>query len=439
MKTRDEVNKYLREKFNEDKSTKRLERSEVVLKKFGLLDRDFQLGPFLISLLTEQVAGFYDNKTKTVNLLDWVDPDEQKPVLAHELTHALQDQKVGLTKWSEVGSDDIAKNVAEDNEHIRTDECDTARDAVTEGQAMVVFLDYELKPTGRTLADVPEMMDKMRDTVADTSGSPIMARAPLLLQKSLLFPYDEGLSFEDAVLVKRGKDGAFGDVLANPPSSTMEIMHPSAYMAHTPVPVLQLPDIHPLIDTDYIPYDVGVMGEFDVQIVTELFGGKQIADALTPQWNGGIYYAAQKKSATTDEAKRSTSSIGLFYYSQWRNADSALSFLRVYGGELPRKYSGLAERKKDEADETRAGVLDERGRRAALTLAGDGGFISEGFPLELARRLREKVESVQSDAPLQVTSVEGAQMLDGCSNAARGATTFDPGLDRWSTRWRTRA
>ena len=75
----------------------------MVLKKFGLLDRDFHLRPFMISLLTEQVAGFYDNKTKTVNLLDWIRPEEQKPVLAHELTHALQDQKVDLTKWSEVG------------------------------------------------------------------------------------------------------------------------------------------------------------------------------------------------------------------------------------------------------------------------------------------------------------------------------------------------
>jgi hypothetical protein len=421
--TRDEVNKYLREKFNEDKSTKRLERSEVVLKKFGLLDRDFQLQPFMISLLTEQVAGFYDNKTKTVNLLDWVDPDEQKPVLAHELTHALQDQNVGLEKWSQVGSDDIAKNVQEDNEHIHSDEGDTARDAVTEGQAMVTFLDWELRPTGRTLADVPDMMDKMKESVADTSGSPIMARAPLLLQKSLLFPYDEGLSFEDAVLVKQGKDAAFAGVLANPPSSSMEVMHPAAFMAHTPVPVLRLPDIHPLIDADYTPYDVGVMGEFDVQIVTELFGGKPMADALAPAWNGGIYYAAQKKSATSDEARRSTSSIGLIYYSKWKNADSALSFLRVYGGELPRKYSGLAERKKDEADDTEEVYSTSEGD-VLLSLADDGVFISEGFPLDLARKLREKILSVQSDAPLQITSIDGHDV----PGILAGAGGFDPGL-----------
>ena len=48
----------------------------------------------------------------------------------------------------------------------------------------------------------------------------MLARAPLLLQKSLLFPYNEGLGFEDAILVKAGKQAAFADVLANPPAST---------------------------------------------------------------------------------------------------------------------------------------------------------------------------------------------------------------------------
>ena len=89
-------NRYLKKKFDDDESAKRMERSEIVLKKFGLLDHDFHLRPFLLRLLTEQVAGFYDDKTKTVNMLDWIEPEEQKPVLAHELTHALQDQKVDL-------------------------------------------------------------------------------------------------------------------------------------------------------------------------------------------------------------------------------------------------------------------------------------------------------------------------------------------------------
>ena len=88
LTSRDEVVAYLT-KHMKDEDVKRLQRSELVLKKFGLLPRDFDLGKLLVSLLREQIAGYYDPKTKTVNLLDWVPMDQQEPVMAHELTHAL--------------------------------------------------------------------------------------------------------------------------------------------------------------------------------------------------------------------------------------------------------------------------------------------------------------------------------------------------------------
>src|ERR1022692_1677662 len=88
---RDEVQSYIKKSMKDDKDAKRLERSSAVLK------------------LREQVAGYYDVKTKTVNLLNWVDAEQQKPVLAHELTHALQDQSFGIEKWMK-GSTEAADN-----------------------------------------------------------------------------------------------------------------------------------------------------------------------------------------------------------------------------------------------------------------------------------------------------------------------------------------
>ncbi|MCU1320577.1 MAG: hypothetical protein JWM43_226 [Acidobacteriaceae bacterium] len=412
--SRDEVNKYLEKKFAEDEGARRMERAEIVLKKFGLLDRDFHLRPFLVKLLTEQIAGFYDNKTKTVNLLDWIQPEEQKPVLAHELTHALQDQKVDLTKWSDVSVNGVAKNAEEDNKHLQTDEAETARSAVAEGQAMVTFIDYTLRPSGKTLADAPELAGKLKDSASDTSGSPILARAPLLLQESLLFPYSEGLSFEQALLVKGGQEIAFAGALMNPPSSSFEIMTPKAYLAHAPVPVLRLPDIHPLLAAEYEPYDLGVMGELDVRILMELFGGREIAEALAPSWNGGIYYAAQKKSAVTAAQKESTASIGLLYESRWKNPDSARTFVRVYAAQLGRKYQRLARRNTDEANDSEQVYSTEEGDVLISTsTSGSGVFVSEGFALPLARKLRDSIESVQSDGPLRVAGVDGAGGLRG--------------------------
>ena len=96
---REQVKAYIEARLKEDEDTQRLRRPEVVLKKLGLLPRDFDLQTFLVALLREQVAGYYDTKTRTVYLLDWLPPASQLPVLAHELTHALQDQNFGLEKW----------------------------------------------------------------------------------------------------------------------------------------------------------------------------------------------------------------------------------------------------------------------------------------------------------------------------------------------------
>ena len=105
LASREEVESYLEKGMKDDKDAKRLERSSEVLKKFGLIPRDFQLGPFMVAMLKEQVAGYYDPKKKTVNLLNWVDAEQQKPVLAHELTHALQDQSFGMEKWMKAARD----------------------------------------------------------------------------------------------------------------------------------------------------------------------------------------------------------------------------------------------------------------------------------------------------------------------------------------------
>jgi hypothetical protein len=403
--TRDKVNAELRKKFDEDKSEKRMERSELVLKKFGLLDRDFQLRPFLLSLLTEQIAGFYDNKTKTMNLLDWVPIDQQKPVMAHELTHALQDQKVGLTKWEDPEPDSVAKNVTEDMEHIHTDETGTAREAVLEGQAMVSFADYMLKPTGKTLKDVPQVGEQLENGAGDMSDSPVLARAPLILQESLLFPYTAGLSFEQAVLVKTSTSKAFAGVLDAPPNSSAEIMHPDQYLEHVPEPVLVLPDIHPVLESaGYTPYDVGVMGELDVRMTAELFGGKPLAEALAPAWDGGIYYAAQRKSAS-DADRQTTKSIAMLYLSRWKNADSARSFFHVFEEQLPRQYDSLTRRQKDETNEDERVYSTDEGD-VLLSMKGNEVWVSEGFELPTATKLREMIADAQGSGPVRQTKNE---------------------------------
>jgi hypothetical protein len=412
--SRDAVATELRKKFNQDKGAKRMERSELVLKKFGLLDQGFKMRPFLLSLLTEQIAGFYDDKTKQMNLLDWVPIDEQKPVMAHELTHALQDQKVGLEKWGSQEIEGVAKNAKQDNRHITNDDTDTAREAVLEGQAMVSFADYMLADAGhpdKTLKDAPQLAQQLESNAGDMSDSPVLARAPLVLQQSLLFPYTYGLAFEQAILIKNGTDRAFAGVLDSPPSSSFQILTPDAYLRDQPVPLMKLPDIHPMLKSaGYTPYDVGVMGELDVRMTAELFGGEPLARALAPEWAGGVYYAAQRKSATSAE-KDTTASLALLYSSQWKNKDSARSFFESFEQELPRQYDGLKRREADEKDETYVTerVYSTSEGDVLLTLKDNTVWVSEGFDLALARKLRESVD--EANAPLGKGPVMQARAL----------------------------
>lgn len=390
--SRDEIEQYLNKQLRDDRTAKRLQRSELVLKKFGLLDRDFDLQPFLVRLLREQIAGYYDDKTGTVNLLDWIPPDDQKPVLAHELTHALQDQHIHLDKWDQKSELSIPRNVRQDNEHIAVDEADTARDAVVEGQAMAVFIDYTLAPARKNLLTAPDLADKMNEAMSDSADSPTLANAPLLLQRSLLFPYVEGLNFVRAVLSAQGQQAAFAGMLDRPPSSTYEIMTPKVYLARGEVPVLHIPDIHPLIDSEYRPYDIGVMGEFDVQVLVDLFGGDAAAAALAPTWRGGIYYTAQSKAAKTDAEKNSPDSLALLYLSQWTTPAAAKAFADIYGRQIPRRYENVSLQPEDESQDSQTNnstrIWNTSEGPVLIVVSDRTVFISESFPLDLARKLQ---------------------------------------------------
>jgi hypothetical protein len=410
MTTRAAVESYLNDKLAEDEDAKRMQRSEIVLKKFGMLDRDFNLKPFLLALLKEQIEAYYDPKTKTVNLLDWISVDEQKPVLAHELTHALQDQHTDLEKWSDQTPSDVSHNSSEDTVHLAKDELDTAREAVTEGQATAVMIDNILKPKGKSLLTDPEVVDLIKQQMAGSDNSPVLARAPLLLSESLLFPYREGLSFEQDIWMDRGQAAAFTGALDRPPTSTWEIINPREYEMGTVPTVPLLPDIHPLVDKIYRPYDIGQVGQLDLHILSGLFGGENAARNLSPAWDGGIYWAGQRLDATTVE-QSSTKSISLFYLSAWKNVASAQAFTRLYAEELGRKYSGL---KPDEnaqhtapissADGTVEQVYTTSEGPVVITTRGKLVFVSESFDLPLARKLAVLVLDAQGSGALELAT-----------------------------------
>jgi hypothetical protein len=331
LTSREEVVSYLT-KNKDDKDTQRLRRSELVLKKFGLLPRDFDLEKLLVALLREQVAGYYDPKTKTVHLLDWVPMEEQEPVMAHELTHALQDQAVGLDKWMSRGEKDLAETRKNPTPvDIENDEEDNARQAVVEGQAEAVMLQYALAPVGRSIVDSPDLVDEMESSMTNgTPDSTVFKDAPIFLKESLTFPYRYGLEFEIKLLRKGGREKAFAGVLANPPHTTRQIMEPETYLSGEKIEPMRVPNFKQDFK-NYKKFDIGAMGEFDVAVLIEQYANQELAKWLYPEWRGGYYYAARVKD-------NAAAPLGLLYVSRWSSAEKAEEFAGVYARSLVKRY-----------------------------------------------------------------------------------------------------
>jgi hypothetical protein len=365
---RDGVTAFVEKHFAEDDDAQRLRRSELVLKKFGLLPRDFDLEKFLVVLLREQVAGYYDPQAKTVNLLDWIDPEQQKPVLAHELTHALQDQSFGLEHYLK-GDDGLSDSKHEPTAvDIETDEASAAHQAVVEGQAMVVLLDYELAPTGQTVLDAPQVVEVLKAVMATgTADSMEFRNAPLYIREALTFPYSYGLDFEVQLLSKTGKDKAYAGVFRKPPHTTREIMQPETYLAGEQIPPIALPDFARDFKA-YDKFDAGAVGEFDVAILIDQYAGAEVSKRLYPEWRGGYYYAARPKGDPS-------APLALLYVSRWSSPQQAAEFAAVYARGLEQRYVHV--------HDTSEATPNRPADFTVQTLAGKHSWLTEQGPVFL--------------------------------------------------------
>jgi hypothetical protein len=382
--TRAKVESYVEKRLKDDKDAQRMEHEQLVLKKFGMIPQDYDLHTEFVKLLGEQVAAYYDSKTKTVNLLDWIQPELQRPVLAHELTHALQDQSVDLQVWARAGAPD--SNPVPDQQEQVVEEAQAARQNVTEGQAMLAMFDYTLAPAGQTVLKAPEVVDAMRAAMTGGQDSPVLAAAPRFLQESLMMPYTFGFDFERAVLTKKGTAAAYLGALQHPPVDTLQVMEPQTYLDNKAAPPPTIPDLNRLISPDYQRYDFGGMGAFDVYLLVRQYAPKADAKRYYSHWSGGYYLAAHLRSAPKDD-------IALLYFSRWDSQDSAKDFAKLYSDYAPTRYKS--------ASPTTSAASVEGDNRGNITYRWDFGsqgkvvievngsslLILEGFNNDSADRL----------------------------------------------------
>jgi hypothetical protein len=314
---------------DEAQHERRMDETAVVLKKFGMLPEQFDVDSSLRDSTVSGLAGFYDFADKTMYLLNWIAPELQKMVMAHELTHALQDQNFQLARFAlrPQPEPDVRQMKMQRDD---SGEVSIARRAVVEGQASVVGYDYDLQAMGVSLADSSAVRQRAETYLQGSYDLPVtIHNAPRLLRELMIFPYREGLQFELALLTHGGRQEAFEEAFKRPPLNTHQILQPEAYFKNEKTSRVEIGDLAAVFGNAYEAYDAGSIGELDVQIMAEEFGRENDIYTVARKWDGGAYVAV-KRAGLAAGSKVKASDLALVYVSRWKTRQAAERFGQIY-------------------------------------------------------------------------------------------------------------
>lgn len=334
--SRPEVEKHLRENLHAEMTPRELHVQEATLKAFGLVSRDFNLEHFLLRFYTEQAAGFYDPRQKIMFIADWPAPDMQKMVLAHELTHALQDQNFGLEKFL---------RAARENE-----DATNARLAVVEGYATAAMMQQLVAPM--ELGEMPAL-ELILGQVIDQQFEefPVFSKAPFFFRFQALFPYVEGMGFMQRGLT-RGGWKLLGELFREPPVTTKEIFEPDFYFEKKPLPEIPLPRPEALSRIPGLDLlSENTLGQMGYYAILGQFLSEDEAKSISHGWMADRYILYESSpAASASSSSRVVSRYVLLARTRWTNPEVALAFFRDYHSILTRKYNELAPDKRSTPD-----------------------------------------------------------------------------------------
>jgi hypothetical protein len=291
VRTKAQAQQYLRGKLEQEFPSAKVKGVTAAYALLELIPDTLDLKALLLPLYSEQVVGYYDPDSTTLYAVEGAQGDQLRLVLAHELVHALQHQRLPLERMLKevTNADRLA-----------------ASQAVLEGHATVAMMGVVMPDKSR-LADV-DFWRLYRDQVkASQTSMPVFSRAPLVIQEGLIFPYLNGAEFI-RWWDQQGKDRL--PTRETLPQSTEQVLHPERYLRNDrPISVEFTESKEDVIHED-------TMGELELQIwSTQMRGGGEVLTDLPLGWGGDRFRVYQ-----TDLGP------ALVLYAVWDDSSSARRF-----------------------------------------------------------------------------------------------------------------
>ncbi|MGH7443933.1 MAG: hypothetical protein ACREKM_03610 [Longimicrobiales bacterium] len=304
MQPRAEARAFIERQIEKELPPERLAGMQASYAALGLIADTLDLRALLLALYTEQVIGYYDPESDRLYVVEGVDRTTLRPVLVHELVHALQDQYVNL--------DSLISSEPETEGGLQANDRQTAAQAAIEGHATLVMLAFLAEQmSGQTIDPLalPNPALQLAPAMqAQNSQFPIFRSAPAIIRETMIFPYVAGAGFVHTVWQARGAP-TFDDLI---PTSTEQVLHPDTrYVGEPDAPtelVLDAPD----------GWDVvygNVLGEFETQLWLREYLGITASHA-SEGWDGDRFQLLATEQGDT----------ALVWWSVWDQAAAARRF-----------------------------------------------------------------------------------------------------------------
>jgi hypothetical protein len=242
------------------------DRRTLAWQTIGVIPHGTSIRHALENFGSSAVIGYYDTLTGKLVFIGTKDPTPyERDTLAHELTHAIDDQHFGLERLDRLGA-------------TCQDEASAASVAVVEGNATYVQLQYV-----RQFLTPTEQLQFVQE--ANASGGSAGDIPPFIMALQQ-WSYTQGLQFITA-LVAHGGETAVDHALTVLPVSTEQIIHPERYPNDVPTPV-DVPDFGPKLGRGWTDLDVEGIGEEWLSLALALRLPVSDAASAAAGWDGGI-------------------------------------------------------------------------------------------------------------------------------------------------------
>jgi hypothetical protein len=309
-----EVRPFFEEEIARELPTGKIDFLQRSFIRLGMAEPDFDLEEAFLDLVSSQVAGFYHSREEVLYLIRGMAAQEM--ILAHELTHALQDQIDDLDGTAD----------ALDDEH--RDDALAAYQALYEGEAMIVMAQHFAKTM-----DAGSVQDVLGMLAESGAQSAVLERAPLFLRESLIFPYTYGQTFATRAFNGGTGFGPLRRLFRDPPASTEQILHPYKYYDTRDRPTrLALRDLAGALGPRWRRLGRSELGEAGAGWLLRHHGVGQLeAMRAARGWDGDAFVLlAEAPGPEKGEAIRE----GLVWVSTWDSAAHAHRFRKAFEAAL---------------------------------------------------------------------------------------------------------